>query len=317
MSTPPQHQVLALPDPRMSAWVTGKLIIGHVPLDSGCQTKLGVDKGPIYVFFDDHQQFEHTPLPPSPTPNEVSLNDSPVSTLDASLAKRKNPPAKAHAEKGQLPVTLCGNHSLAMGTVPGTLRVAIESTDNGNIYRMSLSFSYCPQTRTRFSLSTIGPPEHLIYIGLRDVEKGDVHEVDRYGIGMVVEMAPDHVNPQRDRPIYLSFDVDALDSSVPPSTGTPVRGGLNFRDGHYVCEAIHETGLFVALDLMVISEVNPAPADAETVRPNCYSTIFIGALCFGRDPSLSHTEWRRGPSVNSWWRCLMCCMGLELPGSRR
>jgi len=43
-----------------------------------------------------------------------------------------------------------------------------------------------------------------------------------YGIGKVVEMALDHVNPQRDRPIHLSFDVDALDPSVAPSTGTPV-----------------------------------------------------------------------------------------------
>lgn len=43
-----------------------------------------------------------------------------------------------------------------------------------------------------------------------------------YGIGKVVEMALDYVNPQRDRPIHLSFDVDALDPSVAPSTGTPV-----------------------------------------------------------------------------------------------
>jgi arginase len=95
-----------------------------------------------------------------------------------------------------------------------------------------------------------------------------MHEVDKYGIGKVVQMALDHVNPNRDAPIHLSFDVDALDPSVAPSTGTPVsciaiaavrradissqvRGGLTFREGHYICEAIHETGLLVALDLMV------------------------------------------------------------------
>jgi arginase len=75
----------------------------------------------------------------------------------------------------------------------------------------------------------------LVYIGLRDVDVGEkrilkennikafsMHEVDKYGIGKVVEMALDHVNPKRDLPIHLSFDVDALDPSVAPSTGTPV-----------------------------------------------------------------------------------------------
>ena len=76
----------------------------------------------------------------------------------------------------------------------------------------------------------------IVYIGLRDLDAGEkrilkenkikafsMHEVDRWGIGRVVEMALDHVNPDRDRPIHLSFDVDALDPSVAPSTGTPVR----------------------------------------------------------------------------------------------
>lgn len=79
-------------------------------------------------------------------------------------------------------------------------------------------------------------PERIVYIGLRDVDAGEkrilkesgikafsMHQVDKYGIGKVVEMALDHVNPNRDLPIHLSFDVDALDPSVAPSTGTPVR----------------------------------------------------------------------------------------------
>lgn len=78
-------------------------------------------------------------------------------------------------------------------------------------------------------------PEKIVYIGLRDVDPGEkkilkdlgikafsMHEVDKYGIGKVVEMALDHINPNRDSPIHLSFDVDALDPTVAPSTGTPV-----------------------------------------------------------------------------------------------
>lgn len=99
-----------------------------------------------------------------------------------------------------------------------------------------------------------------------------MHHVDKYGIGRVVDMALDAVNKDRSRPIHLSFDVDACDPSVAPSTGTPVsipdspavhfrcslsrqvRGGLTFREAHYIVEAIAETGLLVSFDIM---EVNP------------------------------------------------------------
>lgn len=122
-----------------------------------------------------------------------------------------------------------------------------------------------------------------MYIGLRDVDEGEkrllrengircftMHEVDKYGIGRVMEMALDHVMGGREMPLHLSFDVDALDPTVAPSkllfacyslmivsgaddigTGTPVRGGLTFREGHYITEAVAETGCLVALDIMV------------------------------------------------------------------
>ena len=64
-------------------------------------------------------------------------------------------------------------------------------------------------------------------------------------------MALDHVNPNRDLPIHMSFDIDALDPSVAPSTGVPVDRGLTSREGHYICEAVHKTGCLVALDLVV------------------------------------------------------------------
>ncbi|KAG1748063.1 arginase type II, partial [Suillus lakei] len=56
-----------------------------------------------------------------------------------------------------------------------------------------------------------------------------------------------------DRPNHMSFDIDALDPSVAPSSGTPVRGELTFCDGHYICKATHETGLLVALDLIALT----------------------------------------------------------------
>jgi Arginase/agmatinase/formimionoglutamate hydrolase, arginase family len=109
--------------------------------------------------------------------------------------------------------------------------------DAGNIHGMPVSFLIGIGSKVpEFSwVKPLLKPERLVYIGLRDVDAGEkrilkehnikafsMHEVDKYGIGKVVEMALDHVNPKRDLPIHLSFDVDALDPSVAPSTGTPV-----------------------------------------------------------------------------------------------
>lgn len=148
-----------------------------------------------------------------------------------------------------------------------------QTSTSGNIHGMPLAFllgiaGELPKAQSGpqpFSwIKPVLRPERLVYIGLRDVDEGEkkilrehkirafsMHEVDRFGIGRVVELALAHVNPNGDRPIHLSFDVDALDPSVAPSTGTPVRGGLTFREGHYICEAIAETGLLVGLDIMV------------------------------------------------------------------
>ncbi|KAF9469233.1 arginase [Collybia nuda] len=298
---------------------------------SGGQPRVGVDKGPIHLIdaglvnqlvtlgwkvnFDGHHQFEDIKAEDDP-PIGILKNPRLVSRVSESVAKA----VTGHVSKGHLPITLGGDHSLAMGTISGTMNIhpnacvvwvdahadinTAESTDSGiasikfvsaqcfsqqpgctgNIHGMPVSFLL--GIGSKFSeyawLKPLLKAERLVYIGLRDVDAGEkrilrennikafsMHEVDKYGIGKVVEMALNHVNPNRDLPIHLSFDVDALDPSVAPSTGTPVRGGLTFREGHYICEAISETGLLVALDMM---EVNPALADDASVK----KTVAVG-----------------------------------------
>jgi len=278
---------------------------------SGGQPRVGVDQGPIRlveaglvqqlielgwkVNFDGHHQFEDINATADP-PIGILKNPRLVARVTEAVAKAVG----AHAKKGELPVTLGGDHSLAMGTISGTLDAhpdacviwidahadinTVETTESGNIHGMPVSFLLgLGSTIPEFGwVKPVLKPDRIVYIGLRDVDAGEkrilkennikafsMHDVDRYGIGKVVEMALDHVNPTRDRPIHLSFDVDALDPSVAPSTGTPVRGGLTFREGHYICEAIWETGLLVALDLM---EVNPSLADVASVK----QTVAIG-----------------------------------------
>ncbi|CAA7271595.1 unnamed protein product [Cyclocybe aegerita] len=297
------HNSKFIPEPRTVA------IVG-CPF-SGGQPKLGVDQGPIHlveaglisqleelgwkVKFDGHHQFEEINAAADP-PIGILKNPRLVSRVTEAVAKAVG----AHAAQGELPLTLGGDHSLAMGTISGTLMKypdacvvwidahadinTVETTGSGNIHGMPVSFLLGIGSKVdEFSwVKPLLKADRLVYIGLRDIDAGEkkilrdnnikafsMHEVDKYGIGKVVDMALDHVNPNRDRPIHLSFDVDALDPTVAPSTGTPVRGGLTFREGHYICEAISETGLLVALDIM---EVNPSLADPASVK----QTVAVG-----------------------------------------
>lgn len=116
----------------------------------------------------------------------------------------------------------------------------------------------------------------LVYIGLRDMDEHEkriipklgiksftMQDVDRLGIGRVMEQTLEHLCGAKNRPLHLSFDIDASDPSVAPSTGTAVAGGLNYRESHYVCEAIAETGLLSSMDMV---EVNPILAASEADR---------------------------------------------------
>jgi arginase len=77
-------------------------------------------------------------------------------------------------------------------------------------------------------------------------------EVDAYGIASVVRRALRDLS-HLDR-IHLSFDLDVIDPDVAPGVGTPVRGGLSYREAHLVMELINEAEIVTSLDVV---EVNP------------------------------------------------------------
>lgn len=79
-----------------------------------------------------------------------------------------------------------------------------------------------------------------------------MHDIDRYGIGVVMERTLDYLSHKEK--LHISYDIDALDPFFAPSTGTAVRGGLTFREGNYICEAVYETGKLTSMELV---EVNP------------------------------------------------------------
>ncbi|KAJ4383235.1 hypothetical protein N0V86_001279 [Didymella sp. IMI 355093] len=198
-----------------------------------------------------------------------------------------------YAKDGKLVLTLGGDHSIAMGTISGTAKamrerlgreIAViwvdahadintpETSDSGNIHGMPVSFLTGLAKEDREDCFGWLKPEHmlstkkLVYIGLRDIDRGEkkilrehgikafsMHDVDRHGIGKVMDMALAWIGS--DTPIHLSFDIDALDPMWAPSTGTAVRGGLTLREGDFIAECVAETGSLIALDLV---EVNPS-----------------------------------------------------------
>ena len=83
---------------------------------------------------------------------------------------------------------------------------------------------------------------------------------DRVGIAPIVEAALQVVGSGT-AGVHVSFDLDACDPSIAPGVGTPVKGGLDYREAHMVMEMIAESGLLRALDLV---EVNPILDDRNT-----------------------------------------------------
>ncbi|KAB1275216.1 Arginase-1 [Camelus dromedarius] len=132
----------------------------------------------------------------------------------------------------------------------------------------------------------------IVYIGLRDVDPAEHYilktlgikyfsmtEVDKLGIGKVMEEALSYLLGRKKRPIHLSFDVDGLDPSFTPATGTPVQGGLSYREGLYLTEEIYKTGLLSGLDIM---EVNPSLGKTpEEVTRTVNTAIAVTLACFG------------------------------------
>jgi arginase len=213
----------------------------------------------------------------------------------------------------KLPITIGGDHSIGTATIsaslvnnPETCIIWVDAhadintpktTDLGNLHGCPVSFvmgidreSYPPEYSW---VPQLLKANKLVYIGLRDVDDAEkeilrkynipafsMYHVDKYGIGKVVEMALDKVNPNRDCPIHLSYDVDAIDPSFVPATGTRVEGGLSLREGLFVAEEIAQTGLLCSLDIV---ETNPMLAETEEhVLDTVSAACAIGRCALGQ-----------------------------------
>jgi arginase len=131
-------------------------------------------------------------------------------------------------------------------------------------------------------------PENVIMLGIRDVDAGerviaqksglkihDMREIDERHIVHIVDDIIAMVKAQNGV-LHVSFDADSLDPSIAPGVGTPVEGGLSYREAHLALEKIHEAGILWSCDFV---ELNPyIDHNAKTTK------IMIGMIesLFGR-----------------------------------
>ena len=192
-------------------------------------------------------------------------------------------------DAGHLPLVVGGDHSIAMGTVSGVVshhrkrdaEIGLmwvdahadmntpESSPSGNVHGMPLRVLLGQGPSSLVDLGGTGPkvrPEKVALIGIRDLDRRErevvaesgVHvftmkEVDRYGMSEVAFRALEAVNDETDG-FHLSLDLDSVDPQYAPGVGTPVPGGLTFREAHLLMELIADNG---GLCSMEVVEHNP------------------------------------------------------------
>jgi arginase len=187
------------------------------------------------------------------------------------------------ARDGYSPVVLGGDHSVALGSLAGLREVhgpggvvwldahgdlnSPGTSPSGNVHGMVLAAAL-GRAGQRFEDGWGLPaldPRRVALVGVRSLDDGErallraldakvftMSDVDRLGVEPVVSEALAHVAGPGF--VHISLDMDAIDPEVAPGVGTPVRGGLSYREAHLAMELIAESGLAASLDVV---EVNP------------------------------------------------------------
>ncbi|HET6276166.1 MAG TPA: arginase [Candidatus Cybelea sp.] len=275
-------------------------IVG-VPMDLGASRR-GVDMGPSAVRYAKlHDALGrlgistivdrgnlHVPIRESADAHDASAKYLDViSEVCGELATVVEEAVRA----GSLPIVLGGDHSIAVGTLEGLSRargappglIWIDahadintpgSSRTGNVHGMPLNFAL----KKGFARA-----EQTVQIGLRDVDPVEkqllrefgvktftMSDVDKLGMVHVMEQAR-AIAGGDERPIHVSFDMDAIDPSEAPGTGTPVKGGLSYREAHLVMEMLYDSGRLGSIEMV---EINPI-----LDHRNQTAALAVGLIC--------------------------------------
>ena len=188
--------------------------------------------------------------------------------------------------QGQFPLVLGGDHSIAIGTIAGVLQHkkklgllwfdahgdinTVESSPSGNIHGMSVAVSL---GRGHEQLRAIGgttaqlDPAKIVMIGIRDLDPGEkvllkelgvtvftMHEIDIMGMAQVMAEAIRIVSEGTDG-VHVSFDMDVIDPLHAPGVGTPVVGGLTYRESHLAMELVSSANIVTSAEFAEVNTV--------------------------------------------------------------
>ncbi len=189
-------------------------------------------------------------------------------------------------EAGRFPLVLGGDHSIAIGTLAGLsdkyknlgviwydahadFNIA-ETSPSGNIHGMPLAVSVGLGHESLVNIHSEGQkvkPENVVIIGARSVDPEErqlikeqgikvftMHEIDRYGMTAVMEDALAYLRSREVDGVHLSLDLDGLDPLYTPGVGTPVPGGISYRESHLAMEMLEDSGMITSAEFV---EVNP------------------------------------------------------------
>jgi arginase len=193
------------------------------------------------------------------------------------------------AGRGHVPLVLGGDHSVAIGTVAGMSRFlnqngkklgvlwvdahadmnTPDSSPSGNIHGMPLACIIGqgpPELAGIASRVPMVDPGNVAIVGLRsvdDIERFNVRgagvhpftmrDIDERGMRAVMQEAI-HAVSSGTSGFHLSFDLDAVDPAEAPGVGTPVHGGITYREAHLAMEIVNDSGLMTSLEMV---ELNP------------------------------------------------------------
>jgi arginase len=187
-------------------------------------------------------------------------------------------------EEGQFPLVLGGDHSVALGTLGGLASQngpggvlwidahgdlnRPQTSPSGNVHGMPLAAALGlagPEFESDAWPLPAVEPERVALVGIRALDEGErrlldglgarvftMSEIDRVGMEAVVREALEVIAGPGF--VHVSLDLDALDPEIAPGVGTPVRGGLSYREAHLAMELVAESGLAGSLEVV---EVNP------------------------------------------------------------
>ena len=213
-------------------------------------------------------------------------------------------------EEGAMPLVLGGDHSLAAGSVGAAAEWAKKTKElplgllwvdahgdmntpatslSGNVHGMPLAALIGPEPAELSRLGGFSPkvlPAHTVLIGVRDLDEREkvavrdshVHvftmkDIDRQGIASIVEQAV-NLAGNGTAGIHVSFDLDVCDPMIAPGVGTPVKGGLDYREAHLMMEIIADSGLLTSLDMV---EANPT-LDVQNTTAQLGTELVLSAL---------------------------------------